>query len=80
MSKKYQRSFQVEIEVWVSTRDEVFGGVSPTNPEHYGEFRACVRHSNGEMAWQWCETFEQAVAWCERFNPKKEIDKAPSPI
>jgi hypothetical protein len=70
MKPSYNKKLQVEIEVWVTPRDEAFGGNPPIASEHYGEWKASVRHSNGEMGWQWCKTFEEAVAWCERFAQK----------
>lgn len=75
MGEQYHKILKVEIEVWVTSREEAFGGVPPpADSPYYGEWKASVCHSNGAMEWQWCKTFEEAVAWCEMFA--KPLDKS----
>lgn len=64
--QEFSEVFTVQIEVWVSRRDDSF-------VKHFADpddkpFRANVRHSNGVLEWQWCDTFEEAVEWCRRFQ------------
>lgn len=77
MNKTYQKTLRVEIEVWVTHRDEAFGGVPPVS-DVIKEWKSSVRHSNGTLEWQWHDTFEQAVDWCEKFA--KPLDKTSSSI
>ena len=73
MEEQYHKVLKVDIEVWVTSRAEAFGGAPPpADSPHYGEWKASVRHSNEQMEWQWCETFEEAVAWCEKFATYRE--------
>jgi hypothetical protein len=65
--QEYQKKLKVEIEVWVTPRNEAFGGVPPLATDNYKDWKASVRHSNGVMEWRWCDTFEEAVEWCEAF-------------
>lgn len=62
---KYHKRLVVEIEVWVSHRSE--SSIMHISDLPQKDWRACVRHSDGKMEWQWCETFDEAVAWCERY-------------
>lgn len=72
MKKEYHKMLTVGTEVWVSNRKNIssfpicdFGNLK--------EWRASIRHSNGVLEWQWCDKFEDAVAWCER---SKGVDLA----
>ena len=76
MKESYNKILNVQIEVWVTSREDAFGGNPPPAEPYYGEWKASVRHSNGQMEWQWCDTFGDAVAWCEKFA--KPIDKLQS--
>lgn len=64
---KYERTdtIAVKVEAWVTRRDEC-------SVKHFAEpedrpWKASVRHMRGFMEWEWCATFEEAVAWCEGY-------------
>jgi hypothetical protein len=64
----------VEIEAWVTHKSECFVGhiSDPVGKE----WKAHVRHIKGVMEWEWFQTFEEAVAWCERyFLSNKQLTK-----
>lgn len=66
LAMKYEKKFNVTIEVWVTHRSEM--GIKHISDPENKEWKASVRHSNKSMEWQWCKTFEEAVAWCESFK------------
>ena len=70
--QKYNKRLVVEIEVWVSHRSE--SNIMHISDPSDKEWRACVRHSDGKMEWEWCKTFDDAVAWCERYSPNAPAD------
>ena len=69
--KRYEKKFLVEIETWVTSRKES-GFVRHISDPEGKEWRACARHSNGVMEWEWFDDFDTAVAWCERFDNTKK--------
>lgn len=63
--KSYQRKMAVTIDVWVTHRDDM--GLRRDSDPDGKPWRSTVRHSNGTMEWQWHDTREQAIGWCESF-------------
>ena len=67
VSQKYQKKFLAHVEVWVTPRKDI-ETLHFTERDNEKSWRAAVRHSNGVMEWRWCDSFEDAVAWCENFK------------
>lgn len=72
---RFEARFTVEIEVWVTHRSAM--GIMHISDPPDREWRAAVRHSSGLMEWQWCGTFDEAVAWCRRYAPAKVSSEKP---
>jgi hypothetical protein len=66
---KYHKIVDGVIELEIITRKEYLSGVHPCESfltdKH--QFRGIARYSNGHMEWQWCDSFDNAVSWCNRF-------------
>lgn len=62
---KYSERVTVPIELWVTHRSQsTIKHIFDTPGKNW---RACALHSDGKMEWEWCDTFDEAVAWCKRF-------------
>lgn len=70
MSQKYHKIAGGVIELEIIPRSECgfvsFVIESFLTDKH--QFRAIARYSDGHMEWQWCESYDEAMAWCKRFS------------